>query len=268
MGAQPRPGSGRSRRPAVEHVQVRARRAGQSRRAGRRWRVPVRGHAGPLYRPVRADSAHVLGPAGGRGHHRPVRPGRRRGPDQASRPAPAGLEPEPELGPRPCRQARCGPPPDRCARCPPVPVRTQMRSWPRCSGGCARRWVMTPPARWRTTRRRCCRWRSRPVTSAAGMSRQRPAGWPSPRPTHNKLRLLIAAPRPPVGGAGRRAGRSLAGTAAEGETVVPAFRTLVLEPDGPPALAAHLRSSMRGARAARGRPGCGGSARPARISGR
>ncbi len=40
MGAQPRPGSGRSRRPAVEHVQVRARRAGQSRRAGRRWRVP------------------------------------------------------------------------------------------------------------------------------------------------------------------------------------------------------------------------------------
>src|SRR5690348_18449142 len=47
-----------------------------------------------------------LGPAGDRGHHLAVRPGHRRGPDQAGRPPPGGLELEPEPGPR--RPGRCG----------------------------------------------------------------------------------------------------------------------------------------------------------------
>ena len=86
-------------RAAVHRVQVRARRPGQPRRAGRHGRVPVGGHAGPLYRAVRADGPHLPGPTRGRGHHRTVRPRHRRGPDQARRPPPAGLGLEPQPGP-------------------------------------------------------------------------------------------------------------------------------------------------------------------------
>jgi len=68
--------------------------------AGWHRRVPVGRDAGPLHRAVGADGPHLPGPAGGRGHHLAVRPGHRRGPDQASRPPPAGLGPEPQLGPR------------------------------------------------------------------------------------------------------------------------------------------------------------------------
>jgi hypothetical protein len=43
LGAQPGPGPGRPRRAAVQRVQVRARRPGQPRRAGRHGRLPVGG---------------------------------------------------------------------------------------------------------------------------------------------------------------------------------------------------------------------------------
>ena len=105
LGAESGPGPGRSWLAAVQRVQVRARRPGQPRNAGRHGGVPLGGHAGPLHRAVGADGAHLLRPAGGRGHNHAMRPGHRRGPDQARRPPHArlGLEPEPGL-PRPGRR--------------------------------------------------------------------------------------------------------------------------------------------------------------------
>jgi hypothetical protein len=91
VGAEPGPGPGRPRRAAVQRVQVCARRPGQPCRAGRHGRIPVGGHAGPLHRAVGADGTYLPGPAGGRGHHLAMRSRHRRGPDQASRPPPAGL---------------------------------------------------------------------------------------------------------------------------------------------------------------------------------
>ncbi len=100
VGAQPGPGPGGPRRPAVQRVQVRARRPGQPRRAGRHRRVPLGSHPGPLHRPVRAHRAYLPGPAGSRGHHPSLRPGHRRRADQARRPPPEGLGSGPEPDPR------------------------------------------------------------------------------------------------------------------------------------------------------------------------
>jgi hypothetical protein len=48
---------------AVHRVQVRARRPGQPRMAGRHRRIPLSGHAGQLHRAVGADGTHLPGPA-------------------------------------------------------------------------------------------------------------------------------------------------------------------------------------------------------------
>ena len=52
-----------------------------------------------LYRAVGAHGPYLPGPAGGRGHHRTLRPGHRRGADQARRSPPAGPGPGPEPDP-------------------------------------------------------------------------------------------------------------------------------------------------------------------------
>ena len=67
LGAQPGTGPSRPRRPALQRLQVCARRPGQPCWARRDRRVPVGGHARPLHRPVRAHRAHLPGPARGRG---------------------------------------------------------------------------------------------------------------------------------------------------------------------------------------------------------